>query len=203
MLRNVSGYVCNRGSPSGERDTASPRLWAMLRTQASDEEADDVFSRRSLYYGRAGSDVMGCRRPTDGVFTYVSSDTSHAEGVPHSDPLGTQCLVPHSGNHGYIRNLRRSPSWELRTASPRGRYGERYTHATMLRGVQANFAKKASTKPTLPGQGSCPRDGWWLSVTLSPTARKPELQTLNPYLLGAGTTGPRVELKGLESEWFL
>ncbi len=40
----------------------------------------------SLYYGRAGSDVMGCRRPTDGVFTYVSSDTSHAEGVPHSDP---------------------------------------------------------------------------------------------------------------------
>ncbi len=92
-----------RGSPSGERDTASPRFWAMLRTQASDEEADDVFSRRSLYYGRAGSDVMGCRRPTDGVFTYVSSDTSHAEG-----PLGTQCLVPHSGNHGYIRNLRRS-----------------------------------------------------------------------------------------------
>ncbi len=58
----------------------------MLRTQASDEEADDVFSRQSLYYGRAGSDVMGCRRPTDGVFTYVSSDTGHTEGVPHSDP---------------------------------------------------------------------------------------------------------------------
>ncbi len=52
----------------------------MLRTQASDEEADDVF-----YCGHAGSDVMGCRRPTGGVFTYVSSDTSHAEGVPHSD----------------------------------------------------------------------------------------------------------------------
>ncbi len=45
MKGNVSGYVCNHGSPSGERDTASPRLWAMLRTQASDEEADDVFSR--------------------------------------------------------------------------------------------------------------------------------------------------------------
>ncbi len=58
----------------------------MLRTQASDEEADDVFSRRSFYYGRAGSDVMGCRRTTDGVFTYVSSDMSHAEGVPRSDP---------------------------------------------------------------------------------------------------------------------
>ncbi len=50
------------------------------------EEEDDVFSRRPLYCGRAGSDVMGCRRPTGGVFTYVFSDTSHAEGVPHSDP---------------------------------------------------------------------------------------------------------------------
>ncbi len=40
----------------------------MLRTQASDEEVDDVFSQRPLYCGRAGSDVIGCRRPTDGVF---------------------------------------------------------------------------------------------------------------------------------------
>ncbi len=54
---------------------------AMLRTQASDEEAYDVFARPSLYCGRAGSDVMGCRRPTDGVFSYVSSGTSHAGGV--------------------------------------------------------------------------------------------------------------------------
>ncbi len=72
VWKNVSGYVCNHGSPSGERDTAS----------------------------------------------------------------------------GYTRNLRRSPSWELRTASPRGRYVEWYTHATMLRRAQANFMQKASTKPT-------------------------------------------------------
>ncbi len=25
LMQNVSGYVCNHGSPSGERDTASPR----------------------------------------------------------------------------------------------------------------------------------------------------------------------------------
>ncbi len=25
VMENVSGYVCNHGSPSGERDTASPR----------------------------------------------------------------------------------------------------------------------------------------------------------------------------------
>ncbi len=24
-MKNVSGYICNHGSPSGERDTASPR----------------------------------------------------------------------------------------------------------------------------------------------------------------------------------
>ncbi len=71
MKGNVSGYVCNHGSPSGERDTASPRLWAMLRTQASDEEVNYVFSRRPLYCGRAGSDVTGSRRPTSGVFIYV------------------------------------------------------------------------------------------------------------------------------------
>ncbi len=40
----------------------------------------------ALILWHAGSDVMGCRRPTGGVFTYVSSDTSHAEGVPRSDP---------------------------------------------------------------------------------------------------------------------
>ncbi len=56
------------------------------RPVSEDEKADDVFSRQSLYCGRAGSDVMGCRRPTDGVFSYVSSGMSHAGGVPHSVP---------------------------------------------------------------------------------------------------------------------
>ncbi len=42
---NVSGYLYNHGSPSGERDIVSSRRCAMLWTQASDEEVDDVFSR--------------------------------------------------------------------------------------------------------------------------------------------------------------
>ncbi len=60
----------------------------MLRTQASDEEVDDVFSQPPLYCGRAGSDVIGCRRPTGGVLYMYASDTGHADGIPHSDPLG-------------------------------------------------------------------------------------------------------------------
>ncbi len=55
------------------------------RPVSEDEKADDVISRRHLYCGTpvvtswavAGQQV---------VFTYVSSDTSHAEGVPRSDP---------------------------------------------------------------------------------------------------------------------
>ncbi len=85
MKGNVSGYICNHGSLNRERDTASPRLFAMLRTQASDEEVNDVSSRRPLYCGRAGSDVMGCRRPTSGVFILYASGTGHADDVPHSD----------------------------------------------------------------------------------------------------------------------
>ncbi len=37
--------IGNHGSLNRERDTASSRRCAMLRTQASDEEVDDVFSR--------------------------------------------------------------------------------------------------------------------------------------------------------------
>ncbi len=109
MKGNVSSYICNHGSPSGERDTASPRLCALLRMQASDEELDDVFSRRPLYCGRVGIDVIGCRRPTAGVFIYMyASSTGHADGVPPiATPRGRSVSFPTRGNHGYIRNLRR------------------------------------------------------------------------------------------------
>ncbi len=42
----------------------------------------------ALILWHAGSDVMGCRRPTGGVFKYVSSDTSHAEAFPVATPRG-------------------------------------------------------------------------------------------------------------------
>ncbi len=97
MKGNVSGYVCNHGSPSGERDTASPGLWAMLRTQASDEEADDVSSRRHLY---CGTPVV----------------TSWAVA-------GQQVVFPFMGT---------------RTASPRGRYGERPQRDSVWRYIWKN-----------------------------------------------------------------
>ncbi len=99
MKGNVSGYVCNHASPSGEQDTASPRLSAMLQMQASDEEVDDVFSWRPLYCGHDGSDVIGCRRPTGCVFVCMLQTQVTLTAFPIANP--------HSGNHGYIRNLRR------------------------------------------------------------------------------------------------
>ncbi len=49
----------------------------------------------ALILWHAGSDVMGCRRPTGGVFKYVSSDTSHAEAFPVATPRGRS-----SSSHG-------------------------------------------------------------------------------------------------------
>ncbi len=43
-------------------------MHASNRPVSEDEEENNVFSRRPLYYGRAGSDVIGCCRPTNGVF---------------------------------------------------------------------------------------------------------------------------------------
>ncbi len=51
-------------------------------------KADDVCSRWSFYYGSTGSDVMGCRRPTGGVFTYVSSDRVTLRAFPVATPRG-------------------------------------------------------------------------------------------------------------------
>ncbi len=100
-----------------------------------------------------------------------------------------------SGNHGYIRNLRRSLSRELRTASSRGRYGEWNTHAE----GSASQAQKASTKYQLyPATGVAAGTVRRLSVTLSPTAQRPELHTLNLPVKGRDSR-PRVELEGLES----
>ncbi len=60
-------------------------MHASNKPVSEDEEEDDVFSRRPLYYGRAGSGVIGCRRQQV-VFYIYASYTGHADGVPHSNP---------------------------------------------------------------------------------------------------------------------
>ncbi len=69
----------------------------MLRTQASDEEVDDVFSRRPLYYGRTGSDVIGCRRPTGGVFICMLHTRVTLTAFPIATPRGRSVSFPTRG----------------------------------------------------------------------------------------------------------
>ncbi len=53
---------------------------------------------------------------------------------------------------GYICN-HGSLNRERDTASPRGRYGERYTHAGMLRGVQANVVQRRALSQLYQAKG--------------------------------------------------
>ncbi len=86
----------------------------MLQTNQSVK--NDVSSLRPLYCGRAGSDVMGCRQPTSGVFILYASGMGHADDVPHSDPKGTQFEVPIKGNLNIP--LSTSSTTDLRTIKP-------------------------------------------------------------------------------------
>ncbi len=69
-----------------EKNCTLTRMHASNKTVSEDEEEDDVFSQWSLYYVAPVVTSWAVAGPTNGVFTYVSSDTSHAERVPHSDP---------------------------------------------------------------------------------------------------------------------
>ncbi len=52
----------------------------------------------ALILWHAGSDVMGCRRPTGGVFTYVSSDRVTLRAFPVATPRG-RSSSSHEGEH--------------------------------------------------------------------------------------------------------
>ncbi len=52
----------------------------------------------ALILWHAGSDVMGCRRPTGGVFSYVSSDRVTLRAFPVATPRG-RSSSSHEGEH--------------------------------------------------------------------------------------------------------
>ncbi len=140
----------------GERDTASPRGRYWGTPSACPVLEAYIYKNTHLLasdsprrHYRCDPDIRGGENTsfTSSSEAYVRSMAQQPRGRSVSFPLR---------KHGYIRNLRHSSSWELRTASPRGRYGERYTHATMLRGVQANFAKKAALSQLYQAKGVAP-----------------------------------------------
>ncbi len=65
-------------------------MHASNRPVSEDEEENDVFSRRPLYWGCAGSDVIGC------------SGTGHADGVPQQRPLGDAVRSSHEVEMSFL-----------------------------------------------------------------------------------------------------
>ncbi len=63
------------------------RMHASNKTVIEDEEDDDVFSRRPLYCGRAGSNVIGLPLARQVVFFVCMLQTRITlTAFPHSDP---------------------------------------------------------------------------------------------------------------------
>ncbi len=54
----------------------------------SEDERSGGFSRRPLYCGRAGSDVIGCRLPTGCVFIYMLQTRVTLTAFPIATPRG-------------------------------------------------------------------------------------------------------------------
>ncbi len=65
-----------------------------------------MYLPAALILWHAGSDVMGCRRPTGGVFTYVSSDRVTLRAFPVATPRG-RSSSSHEGEPQiqYLRKL--------------------------------------------------------------------------------------------------
>ncbi len=64
-----------------------------------------------LWY--AGSDVMGCRRPTGGVFSYVSSDRVTLRAFPVATPRG-RSSSSHEGEHRLWVNMHNRFKWRCK-----------------------------------------------------------------------------------------
>ncbi len=97
LKRNVSGYVCNHGSPSGERDTASPRgrygdALSVTRSEDTYEKTPPVGRRQPMTSLPAYHNISAAGRIHHQLLRLKLASEAWLKAQ------GTQCLVPHSGN---------------------------------------------------------------------------------------------------------
>ncbi len=198
---NVSGYVCNHGSPSGERDTASPRGHYGERLQR-----DSCLKKHMKK-----TPSVGRRQP----MTSLPARPQYKDGRANTSSA--------SSSEACVRSMAPKPRGRSVSFPTRGTM---VTYVTWDVPLHGNFelrplgATMGNVIPTPPCWGECKPNSrrrraqvnstiWlrelplfgrlMLSVTLSSFGLKPELHTWSTYLLGAGITGPKVELTGLES----
>ncbi len=77
-----------------EKTVLLPDCTLQTNQSVKTKEVDDVFSRCPLYCGRAGSDVIGCRRPTGGVFICMLQGRVTLAAFPIATPRGCSSKFP-------------------------------------------------------------------------------------------------------------
>ncbi len=77
-----------------EKTVLLPDCTLQTNQSVKTKEEDDVFSRRPLYCGRAGSDIIGCRRPTGGVFICMLQKRVTLTAFPIATPRGRSLKFP-------------------------------------------------------------------------------------------------------------
>ncbi len=77
-----------------EKTVLLPDCTLQTKQSVKMKEVDDVFSRCPLYCGRAGSDVIGCRRPTGGVFICMLQTRVTLMAFPIATPRGRSSKFP-------------------------------------------------------------------------------------------------------------
>ncbi len=77
-----------------EKTVLLPDCTLQTKQSVKTKKVDDVFSQRPLYCGRAGSDVIGCRRPTGGVFICMLHTRVTLTACPIATPRGHSSTFP-------------------------------------------------------------------------------------------------------------
>ncbi len=77
-----------------EKTVHLPDCTLQTKQSVKTKEEDDVFSRHPLYCGRAGSEIIGCHRPTGGVFICMLQTRVTLTGFPIATPRGHSSKFP-------------------------------------------------------------------------------------------------------------
>ncbi len=113
--RNVSGYVCNHGSLRVGNETLRPLGVAMGERRQRDPCLKHTYKNTTCWPATAYDVTTGANHSIKGRRENTSSTSSSEACVrsmaPRLEDAVSRSLL--SGNHGYIRNLRRSLSREL------------------------------------------------------------------------------------------
>ncbi len=126
------------------------------------------FPGAPLYCGRAGSDVIGCRRPTGGVFICMLQTRVTLTTFPIATPRGRSSKFPRKGKTVTVR-MRMTTNRQKQEV--RGSINRRKPHEEHVRTIRPTRTRQGLTRGC--GKEETRSRGWkstWLSKT---TTTKP------------------------------